>query len=660
MREVRRPGPIWTPWDTPEEHLRPDGARKESDEIATALLRAVQTHDSAAAFGAIRQMVVISGEEDVLPALKRLPRTTITSIFRLVDPFSVGSHIDHTHNIRVDERLQEISGAGLAVDENGVRHIYKQLLVVLESFAQLLISAHGTLLPTEYQALLRCAGATSDAVAARRIWQMMPSPEDPGSIGLRDAPTYDAFIRSKYLTEDLFAQNDVRRTMHLPRHVRGFLVNRVTRRRLARHRIALAYRTRYGHGASPTEPTKEIGFTTSGRLPLLRITKSMHSRGIVPDERLTTAMLRAKGRVGAVNDIFHFLKNHYGFTVSLMADHRDPQLRFKIDKVALARPSGSAGMLESTVATLGILGFSLLARRFLEFVSSEHQIKIPRKAWTSLLKYTFAAQAARREYEIFNATPGVRNQVVRSRDVIAVWDSMMADGQSPIPTAEERDIYVQALVLSGRYDEALLQIRRGIEDYREATDKVRYALLATLYPNPPRSTRLAFTRAKTTQHTLWNNIATWCRMYMWAYTRHIRGAAPMATQEIPDLVAEFKDFTDGTTKYRTSTGIIRLNDDAARKRHLWLRQDFQSRTIETLTPNFDDPVLDDAGQQKIHDETGQPLYNNKKLLLSRHNAGWGRQRKPPVWEKLGLRICLSQRPGKTHLRPEEASRCVEW
>jgi hypothetical protein len=653
---------LWKTWKPWGESLWPDRRAKEPADIVASIVHAVQTHNSAEAFATLRQVTFLSQWQDVRVALSQLPRTTISSLFRLVDPVIAGEDIDYTHNMRVDALLQEFSSVNVSMDEFGIRQVYKQLMAVLERFAELVTLSHGPLLPTEYEVLLRCAGATSDTEAAKRVWRLMQSPSDQAGAAFRTARNYEAFIRAKYLTEDLYAQNDPKRTLFRPRNLRGHSdLTRRTKRRLDRHRIHLALASRYKYGHSPTQPERTISWATSGKLPLGRITKSLLKRGILTDEKLSSAILRAKGRTGQARHVFSTMRREFGFHALTTDDHRDPGLTFKTVETSRLLRECSQGYLESIVTALGTLGYPIIARRFLEFYKAEYKTVIPRSAWSIVLKYTFLAQSVRREWEIFSKPGQVRNQVVKPSDVIDVWNAMTAQGLMKQVPFEERNMYIVALIVERRFDEALSEMRKGFDQYREATDAVQHTLIAALYPAPPQSVHMEFLRSKSSQHAMWVDISQWCQMFLWRYTRHVRTSAAL-TEDVPKLVAEFSEFTDGAINYRTISGMVRLNDDAARTRHQWRKRHYDSPPIEVLAADTDRPVILDDGEPLVNKHSGKLMYHSKRILVSRHTFGWARQRRRPSWETFGIRSCLRRRHTKARLKLNrgQALKAIQW
>ncbi|EEY21655.1 predicted protein [Verticillium alfalfae VaMs.102] len=262
--------------------------------LSSLLVETLRTRDVVETLSVVRALVNSPSADEAIAAMRGIPRTTVSEILRCLDPLEAGHRLDCTHSLVIPDHLQEFSPVALAFDEFGVRKIYKDLFTTMVAFVELLHQAGHQLMLADYVVLLRCAGATSDVTAAKRVWKLMDLNE---VWDLREGLGYDELVKARYLVEPLYRQYDLARVRLRPRNLRK--VNRpdmALRGRLEKLRLYEARSKYHAYGKSPHQPERDLHWVLSLPGPLNRIWFKMLNQGVTITESLQCSYLVACGR----------------------------------------------------------------------------------------------------------------------------------------------------------------------------------------------------------------------------------------------------------------------------------------------------------------------------------------------------------------------------
>ncbi|ROT38176.1 hypothetical protein SODALDRAFT_278519 [Sodiomyces alkalinus F11] len=668
-------------WQSTRSHLSWHQTNSLTDTLVTSLspqlliphlLQAVQRQDAPEAYSLLKVFITTAPSlfREAAAALTSLPRTCITQIFQTLDPVEAGSRLDCTHGLLISENLQEYSPVARAFDELGVRKIYKDVFATLLAFADIVIRHGHSLIIPEYIVLLRCAGATSDPMAAKDVWKMM---DKAGVTDARTGHAHDEFMKARFLTEPLYLQNDLARGRLRPRNLSGARKTRSIssslRGRLEKLRLYRTRARRFQYGQAPHQPERDLARVLSLPHPLKRIWHGLINRGIKPDHQLYCTYMIACGRVGNLFQIIHSLAKDLGLEFSDVEDHRLTNISggFNFPRGSSLAPT--TRLLHAVVHSLGTAGYVVLAKKVLQHLSRRYGLTIPATTWSDLLEYTYMSSThdARTEWALFEAR-SVRNRDIQAQDVIDVWETMLSEPYNTQPTLEDLDKYTNALLQVGRFEDAVEAIRLGSSHYHSLTHDVHDALAESLYPSALPSATDQYLRAKARQHRSWFTIQRWCERWLRRTSRQNLADETVSTQAIPDFVAEFRAFIPSPAVYHTPGGLVRLfASEGTKAKYRWRKEEVQSTPTLVLRRDKTDPVVGGERGEQLRNEQGQPLYHRKNRLFQQTFERGVRVRRTLAWEEVGvLRYCMREaddvRDGARlpSLRVGRMADCVEW
>ncbi|KAM0276737.1 hypothetical protein ACHAQH_006448 [Verticillium albo-atrum] len=657
-----------TLWDRSEEVAIKNDDPMAPENLSSLLLETLRTQDVVETLSIVRALVNSPSAEESIAAVRAIPRTTISEVLRCLDPLEAGHRLDCTHSLVIPDHLQEFSPVALAFDEFGVRKIYKDLFTTVLAFVELLHQAGHQLMLADYVVLLRCAGATSDVTAAKRVWKLMDLNE---VWDLRESLGYDELVKARYLVEPLYRQYDLTRVRLRPRNLRK--LNRpdlALRGRLEKLRLYEARSKYHAYGKSPHQPERDLHWVLSLPGPLNRIWFKMLNQGVTITESLQCSYLVACGYAGNLRMIEAVLSRFYDVSIvdgktrrGITADSRNALITGG-RKFPIGHPLAPTPRLLNAIAhSLGAAGYVLLAKKLVEFFSQQYRITIPPATWSDLLDHTYiiSTHRAQVEWGMYESNMPVKNRAVKAEDVIDIWRAMTAQGIQP--SFEDLDKYVNALIQSGSFDDAWKAIRTGSAHYHTLMTETQDALFEALYPSPPRSASDRVVRAKAKQHRAWYSIQRWCDRWLLRFSRREERAENDLTRRIPDFVAEFMDYMPHPATYHVASGLVRLHANHQQKRMGWEKSDFASTPTLMIERDNQDPRVDENGRQLVND-AGHPQYHTKNRTYQHLDRRLLRTRREQPWEAVGFyKHCVDDgatKSGWPHLKFSNVAHCVEW
>ncbi|KAJ4422473.1 hypothetical protein N0V82_002923 [Gnomoniopsis sp. IMI 355080] len=527
--------------------------------------------------------------------VQTIPPTTFSEILRNFDPFHISKYVDSAPGISISWGAAIHSPLGDLINKWGVKVLYVRILNRLRLLqrARQLPRSDGSPsqirpLLRDYLVLLRCAGATSDIRLAKVIWWELIS---DGYGDWRHAELYAEFIKSRYLTEALYANNDLSRFRLRPLdlHRSVVILKKDVVRKLGRLNATLTDRHshRFGQNVNEYYFAEPLTRLLRKRKPLKRLERRAIIRRMIPgDELLLCAFLKANGRHGRVH-ASNVLMRFWGINIS----------NFKRElgnwEVSGGHdfPSGSAlapteALLDAVVHCYGNMGEVPLAKALVDFISRRWGIAVPDKVWSDLLGFAriYSTDPAEREWRLAQ----FQNKLITPEMVLDIWNFAVQAPHTFQPSM--RDYY--SLVKS------MIGPQRPLDQFLDAIRQ-----LTPLYKRTARQLQGAWTELiLTTQQGVSNHAAyrhyrvlQSSKHYMW-YSFHytalqvLKKLSPLrvdcadATRHIPDLVAELKPFLRISIRYRIATGIVDLHVDSKQLRAMEAEQTLHTPNPLSLRP----------------------------------------------------------------------------
>ncbi|KXH69180.1 hypothetical protein CSAL01_06006 [Colletotrichum salicis] len=616
---------------TPAIESRPDYS--SPDAHLADLLRAVQSQDTTQILESVKGLARHPRAIEAADALQKLSPTTFSEIVRSLDPSRVGPRSDATHGLRIENGLGQYSSLASVADRFGVPKIYKDTFESLRTLFGLRSHHDNEPSRLDYVVLLRCAGAASDVQAAKELWYMTKGGDNGHH---RNGQDYTEYFKTRFLTDPAYSHNDKSRLRVRPRNLHGrrkkFKDTRILWP-LEKLRLNRFANGRFTYGRASWEPTHDLHRLLSLPAPVERLNASIRKKHKVVDEEFYCAYLVACARAGSVREMTRILYNVWGI-LTTDRDHRAAKIvsAKKADSIRRT-PTPTQPLIDAIVQSFGCTGHVIIAKKLIEYISTEWGIPISPNTWSSLLEWTYlmSSRPVVQEYKAI----GDKNRVVRANDVLAVWDAMTVNLHLGKPGSRDVDLYTRTLVASGRLNEAWDSLRRTCADYDLLCKDVEAALFETLFPSPPPASISRHHRLKAQQHMSWYSIQRLCQQWLREASVRLSREPSLGSQIIPDFVNDFRRFLPDPITYSTYGGTVRiLNQDIAAPRVRHVKQIVRSEPTRRLAPDpsrpkFSKPVGagEDAESVPIVTEAGDPVYESMAITLRRSTRRMVRQRR---------------------------------
>lgn len=501
-----------------------------------------------------------------------IPPTTFSEILRCFDPYNVSEEIDTAPGMNISYGAALHTPLGELVNKWGVKLLYVRIFNRLRRMQEARRHARIRPLLNDCVVLMRCAAATSDIRAAKDIWHAM---KDDGFSTWRHTEAFGEFVKARYLTERLYANNDLARlrlrpldmhrsSLNFRSHVAHRLRNlELNMTNLRRHRFGENMHERYF-----AEPLTRL---LRRRKPVRRLWHTAKLRGMLSgDERLLCALLKANGRCGRLVGSNSVLKNYWGIWIQ-----RDKASgTIQVDGGIIYPPDSPRAptehLLDAIVHCYCCMGEINMAVKLVDFVSRRFGISVPDKVWSDLLEYTRIMQTkpAANEWAIARFA----QKGSKANTVLDVWDLCTQEPYNFQPGMRDYYNLLKSIVRKSgsvrKPIQALRQIKPLYDDAVRACEEAWCELMQTTIqrvPNHAAYRRYRVLRAR--KDHIW-----YCFHYS---SRQIlkmiipnRVDDDGGVREIPNLVREFGQFMPRRVKYQVATGYVEYASDNNFRRNL--------------------------------------------------------------------------------------------
>ncbi|KAI1803166.1 mitochondrial ATPase expression-domain-containing protein [Daldinia bambusicola] len=519
-------------------------------------------------------------ETQLQNALASIPRTTITELFRAVDPVVVAKNADPTDQIYISHGAFQSLNLGATIDIWGVRRLYSQLLRCMLVILSALKATGGILLAEEYVYLLRCAAAASDAGGVKWVWNEMVR---TNIADWRHGGLYDEFVSARFLVNPSYTGYDKTRRMVTSRslHRTKFILHWRQIRRLD----WLRYRTRINklyfglnkdiaHAEDLMRIMRKPG-------PAGRIFHFIRREGIFMDESLACNMMVAFGRAGSLRFIKTAILGHiFGIDVNKITsdgtvDPTPPETSSSERGLSWVRVRPGLLLMKAVVETYGSNAEISLALQLVKYISDTYQIPIPSSVWKDLLEWTYIMSApptstAWKIARMFSKSP--QGEVVE-----LIWDIMVSEPYCIQPEFGHYDILIRAIIGQHRFGKFLPYMREALTLYNFQCQEYEEAVIeyVQMVNNGVRISETVhrYQRARAKKATMRYSIQTWCRQFLNS-VRSFDPTNPLVVVTVPDFINEFRAFIPNPASYRTSTGYVVLFDPPREVDHLFFAEEF--------------------------------------------------------------------------------------
>ncbi|KAI1485022.1 hypothetical protein F5X96DRAFT_375830 [Biscogniauxia mediterranea] len=557
----------WNGSQRPHEAIQEPQDPPALPRIWKAVIEDMQRQDTQ---GLVHHMVQsITTKHHILEqVLAVLPRTTVTELFRSLDPFRVAKQCDTTDQMHIPVGMYTMLDMDNTIDEWGVRKLYTRLLPVLLKLMVALQRLGRTMMTEEYTYLFRYAGAMSDPDITRMIWNSMIK---EGTTQWRNSDTYTEFASARFLTHPMYTGYDKTRRVVLPRnlHGAGYLFSSHKRMQLDRLRFNLRLR-KYRFGLNRNkEYAEDLMRKLRHKGAARRIfQKTIRDNHMLTESLLCTYMI-ALGRAGALRLISSkILHNYFGIDMPL-GHARERKIQVKqvasINRLPI-RIRPTVQLMRAVVEVYGSNGEIPMAFQLLDHISDVYHIPIPFDVWNDLLQWAYILSAP--PVSTAWAKVGWHWKIPSAAAVQMIWDTMTAAPYNIKPRFDQYNILIRSLLGRGLTTKALPLMREAIKQYDAQCRESERATLehiqwlrdgASTISFPPSTLR--HERARVIKHRMWYHIHTWCRKLL--LSRH--RARPHANDHlpdppVPDLIREFRPFLLNPVCYLTPSGYVQLID----------------------------------------------------------------------------------------------------
>ncbi|KAI0017558.1 mitochondrial ATPase expression-domain-containing protein [Xylariomycetidae sp. FL0641] len=565
---------------TPEPPPDPQYIQNQLPSPFTSILEALAEQDTRKLMFHLYTITRMDPDQ-VRECILILPRTTITEIFRSLDPLTVYRNADTTGFNFIAPGMYRMLNLGSLVDDWGVRRLYAKLLKRLQFLAEALEAAGYSLLLEEHSCLLRCAGAASKPAQAIAVWRRM---DQHGIQAWRNSQSYSDFIAARFMTESLFWGYDKLKRHVTPRNLHRSRLRLTPRRvyRLDRLNLSLgAYRFRFGMDKDIKDHSEHLMRVLRGGTPVKRLLRYMYGAGMKVNDQILCSIMVALGRSGSLGMINQgILAQEYGIQIKrVVAD--DGVQSFQVTSVVLqdqqyrprthVRPS--VRLLRAIVEVYGSNGEISAAMALIEYISSQHKVPIPADVWIDLMEWTYVMGSNQVKGAWERA--GLTSKIPHPLAVQDIWTAMRYHPTYPVSKPPFKALYMMAAKhlsanSSRRRRDALPYIRSAANVYYAEEAAYEHAVYASVRADRDgvgaAAARLVLQRTRLRKNVMWYQMRELVRRLLKTAHKLNRFENPcedpIPTPAVPKWIAEFRPFLDNPLRYRTPTGEVQLDDYA--------------------------------------------------------------------------------------------------
>ncbi|KAK3339991.1 mitochondrial ATPase expression-domain-containing protein [Lasiosphaeria hispida] len=530
-------------------------------------------------------------------ALARLPPVVFSELLRSLDPVTLfGREIDAAWGIRVSPGMAQHTPLGQLVDTWGVRKVYYLLCRRAVAAAHLRITAGPGLLPSDFQVLLRCAGASSDSYQAGAVWHLM---DMSGQAEERTSEAYTEFIKARFLTDHLYTQYDLARFRVRPVDLCGPGRKKLELpsgalyrlRTIGQHRLGLQ-RHRFGQNRYAADKAEHVMRNMANHRPVTRLYEVTTNGAYMVDERLLCSLMVAYARSGSLKILETRILNRYW---SIKVN------RLSTGEVAIgpgARPFPrdsplypSERLLNAIVTSYGSNSEIPAALKLVDFVSQRYGIPVSDRVWFNLLEWAYI-QASTPASTEWKAT-GYAQKVLRMGSVQLIWNTMTAEPYNVRPGFFQYHILIKSMIRQGRLRpavECMLKIepsyRRLVAEHEKAFYK--HTLTSALGLKKEATARNDWLESNARKHAAWYTLQVMSRALLQQIkTPSKRNDHNFTIRLVPQFIDAFRDVMPANIKYRVATGVVELRFAQPVRRLRWVEAEFLSPALVSgdVTPS---------------------------------------------------------------------------
>ncbi|KAK3386231.1 mitochondrial ATPase expression-domain-containing protein [Sordaria brevicollis] len=506
----------------------------------------------------------------------QLPPTAFSELLRAVDP------VDHKHqgplqNIWVDPAMADWSPLGGLVNNYGVRKRNSDLYPLVHEAAFRRFRDGLPLLLSDYKVLLRYAGSISDPLLARKIWFHMNVSDKMWD---RHTDLYAEFIKSRFLTEPLYTQNNrhdfrVKPVNLFPekRFLPYFTPDNLSQLRQMNFDETNRRLDRFGQNPSAEHKVEYLMRMLRRSSPVDLVFGTARNRLHQLSEEFVCAALIAYARTGVMEDVQSVLYFNYGVDVTGSIETGD----LKISGGKQFQPTNpmapTTRLLQTMATCYGSNGMIAMACKMLDHLSSVYRhLSVPSSVWFELLEWAYihTSPRASKEWKLVSI-PGRR---LHRNAVQLIWDTMTSPPYSATPGLAQYKIYVEWLIKTNKLERAI-QMMLDLEPIYRA----RVHHLQTIYPIHALNTT-SFSHSPTPSFLAWDHslsqkdyvVHTFSKWFSLLFKRikspvhlppgpklpKIFPSHDISTRLLPQLIHAFQGLLPDTIHYEIPTGVVRF------------------------------------------------------------------------------------------------------
>lgn len=558
-------------------------------------------------------------KELVAFTIQNMSSSTFSEMLRSLDPLTVvGPEMDPLFGKFAGPGMTRHTQLGNVVDVYGVRGLYMLLFQCIVGAVKTRMEAGHGLLISDYKQLIRCAGATSDPVAARKAYRLM---DDHNVPGIRDGDLFTEFIKARFLTEPLYTQFDKMRRRVTPinlymekgrLHLNSRQVARL--RRLRRHIIGnQAHRYGQNRHKDHAEHLTRILRRTQ---PVARLWRWQMRRGYQTTEEMVCSAMIAFARSGSIGRVRHILYKYYWIQVQDKAKKSGTTEIRESKAMRRGNPLRPTGRLcEAVVECFGCNGEVVTALRLLIHISQRYRVTIPDKAWFDLLSWTQVrlSKPTSTEWNVL----GWPNKEVPKDTLVQIWKIMTSEPFNVRPGWEQYDILIKSLISrgAGMYPQVIGLMATIYPQYGAVLKEVEEAAYEVALSDRSGMDKTAALRqwehALAKKEYMWYTIVVWC----WNLLEEFRPRQPLdsfAVRLMPKLLDQFRNFFPKNISYQIATGTVTIyNPDPL---HRVVRDRYLLSQPAIVTGDMARKPWDTLKPLKHHDVPLASFYRRKMVI----------------------------------------------
>ncbi|KAH8653337.1 hypothetical protein BX600DRAFT_470611 [Xylariales sp. PMI_506] len=547
-------------------------------------LTALQTQDSHRLL-ALFQHVEIMDTDDIIEAVRLLPRPTFSELLRSVDPLKIAPDHESIHGMRISPGMWQAMNLEHIIDKWGVRKQHTRTLNNLIRWIAALRRNLGSLTTNDYVPLFRAAGAAGDLVTAKSLWHTM---DELNLSHWRQDETYNELLKARLVIEPECYAHDKTRIVMSARNIQRLskMQHSASLQKLDRLRYNTRKKSFYFGLYKGAEHVEDLSRVLKLRAPINRLFYYTLLRGYEANEDTLCTFIVAFGRAGALRDMqSHILEDCFGIRVTAESEQqrntvvefiwprrRRPGNRFRPQQPNLRPSKQFMGVVLEAYFVNGQLE---TAFKVIKFISTEFSIPIDQHIWFELMEWAHVLSCPPVSTGWRLAGKDDRFPNVQVPETL--WNAMKAPPYHAKPGFRQTDILIQSLIARSQFHRAfkLMRIVRSRIYKRQcaAYELTVFEHIRVVRTGVDSASSLrTIKRARAVKRYMWYRIQLWCRSFFNRF-RTLLLYDERTNCTIPHVVREWREFLPNPVQYRTGTGYVQLVDPAAERPELWVRRD---------------------------------------------------------------------------------------